>query len=87
MEAVNDVKTETPMSILFVDDEKNVLQSLRRLFMDHDYEIILANSGEEALDVLKNNHDIGLIVSDQRMPGLSGVDFLAKAKELRAEMG
>jgi CheY-like chemotaxis protein len=68
MEAVNDVKTETPMGILFVDDEKNVLQSLRRLFMGHDYEIILANSGEEALEVLKNNPDIGLIVSDQRMP-------------------
>ncbi len=82
MEAVNDVKTETPMSILFVDDEQNVLQSLRRLFMDHDYEIILANSGEEALEVLKNNTDIGLIVSDQRMPGLSGVDFLEKAREI-----
>ena len=82
MEAVNDVKTETPMGILFVDDEKNVLQSLRRLFMDHEYEITLANSGEEALEVLKSNTEIGLIVSDQRMPGLSGVDFLEKAKEL-----
>ncbi len=82
MEAVNDVKTETPMGILFVDDEKNVLQSLKRLFMDHDYEITLANSGEEALEVLKNNSDIGLIVSDQRMPGLSGVDFLEKSREL-----
>lgn len=82
MEAVNDVKTETPMGILFVDDEKNVMQSLRRLFMDHEYEITLANSGEEALEILKNSPDIGLIVSDQRMPGLSGVDFLEKAKEI-----
>ena len=65
MVTVNDVKTETPMGILFVDDEKNVLQSLRRLFMDHEYEITLANSGEEALEILKNSPDIGLIVSDE----------------------
>ena len=50
--------------------------------MDHEYEITLANSGEEALEILKNSPDIGLIVSDQRMPGLSGVDFLEKAKDL-----
>ena len=85
MEAVNDVKIETTMGILFVDDEKNVLQSLKRLFMDHDYEISLANSGEEALVVLEDNPDIGLIVSDQRMPSLSGVDFLEKARAIRPD--
>lgn len=70
------------MEILFVDDEKNVLHSLRRLFMDEDYEVIVANSGEEALEILRVNPNIGLIVSDQRMPGLTGVDFLEKAKEI-----
>ncbi|MEW6417013.1 MAG: HD domain-containing phosphohydrolase [Nitrospirota bacterium] len=68
--------------VLFVDDEENILRSLRRLLMDEDFEVITANSGEEALEILKNNHDIGLIVSDQRMPGLTGVDFLEKAKEI-----
>lgn len=70
------------MEILFVDDEKNVLHSLRRLFMDEAYEIHVANSGEEALEILKINSNIGLIVSDQRMPGLTGVDFLEKAREI-----
>ncbi|MBI4681678.1 MAG: response regulator [Nitrospirae bacterium] len=82
MDTANEIKSEAPMEILFVDDEKNVLYSLRRLFMDEDYEILVANSGEEALEILKANPNIGLIVSDQRMPGLTGVDFLEKAKEI-----
>lgn len=82
MEAANEIKSGAPMEILFVDDEKNVLHSLRRLFMDEGYEIFVANSGEDALEILKVNPSIGLIVSDQRMPGLTGVDFLEKAKEI-----
>jgi putative nucleotidyltransferase with HDIG domain len=82
MEQLNEIKSEAPMEILFVDDEKNVLHSLRRLFMDENYQIIVANSGEEALDILEANPNVGLIVSDQRMPGLTGVDFLEKAKEI-----
>lgn len=82
MAATHEIKSETPMGILFVDDEKNVLQALRRLFMDEDYEVNLANSGEEALEILKQNPDIGLIISDQRMPGLTGVDFLEQAKAI-----
>ena len=69
------------MEILFVDDEKNVLQSLKRLLMDEEgFEILLAESGEKALDILAERPGIGLIVSDQRMPGLTGADFLARAK-------
>lgn len=82
MEALNEVRSETPVDILFVDDEKNVLQSLRRLCMDDNYSVILANSGEEALEIIKNNSGVGLIVSDQRMPGMKGSEFLEKAKEL-----
>jgi len=71
-----------PIRILFVDDEKNILNSLERLFFDEDFEILIASSGEEALTILKTYSDIGVIVSDQRMPGLCGVDFLEKAKEI-----
>jgi response regulator RpfG family c-di-GMP phosphodiesterase len=71
-----------PIRILFVDDEKNILNSLERLFFDEDFEILIASSGEEALTILKTYPDIGVIVSDQRMPGLCGVDFLEKAKEI-----
>ncbi len=70
------------MKILFVDDEENVLRSIRRLFMDEDYYVMIANSGEEGLEILKQHPDMGLIVSDQRMPGLTGVEFLAQAREI-----
>ena len=76
---------ETPQeagSILFVDDEENILRSLKRLFMDEDCEVFTASSGEDALKVLKENKEICVIVSDQRMPGMTGVDFLEKSRKI-----
>ncbi len=68
--------------VLFVDDESNILKSLTRLFLDEDITVHTADSGSAGLEILKGEHDIGLIVSDQRMPGLSGVDFLEEASRL-----
>lgn len=67
---------ENTTQILCVDDEKNVLKSLRRLFLDEDYDIITAESGAAGLDALTENPDIQVVISDYRMPGLTGVDFL-----------
>jgi len=67
---------------LFVDDEENILKSLKRLLMDEDIDILTATSGEQGLDVLRNTPEIGLIVSDQRMPGLLGADFLRQSREI-----
>ncbi len=68
--------------ILCVDDERNVLKSLRRLFMDEDdYEILIAESGEEGLEALAANEDISRVISDYRMPGMNGVDFLSQVYE------
>ncbi len=72
---------EEQVKILFVDDEKNVLKSLERVFLDDDYEIITATSGSEGLNVLEKNPHIQLIISDYRMPGVNGVDFLRKVYE------
>ena len=69
-------------AVLFVDDEANILKSLRRLLMDEPYEVFTAGSGLEGLKLLLDNPHIGLIVSDQRMPGMSGVDF-EKSREIR----
>jgi len=66
--------------VLFVDDEENILKSLKRLLMDEDIDILTATSGEQGLDVLRNTPEIGLIVSDQRMPGLLGADFLRQSR-------
>ena len=72
---------EEKIKILCVDDEKNVLKALRRLFMDEDYEILTASSGEEGLEILGNESPIQVIISDYRMPGMNGVDFLQKIYE------
>ncbi|MGK5071591.1 response regulator [Janthinobacterium sp. ZB1P44] len=70
-----------PRTLLLVDDEPNILASLKRLLRRDGYHIITANSGQEGLDVLAA-HTVDVIVSDQRMPGMLGADFLRKAKLL-----
>ena len=68
--------------ILAVDDEVNILHSLRRLLRRENYELLTASSGEEGLKILKEEGEINLIISDQRMPGMQGVEFLKKAMEI-----
>ncbi|KAB8055363.1 response regulator [Janthinobacterium rivuli] len=70
-----------PRILLLVDDEPNILASLKRLLRRDGYHILTANSGQEGLDVLAS-HAVDVIVSDQRMPGMLGADFLRKAKLL-----
>ena len=70
-----------PRTLLLVDDEPNILASLKRLLRRDGYHILTANSGQEGLDVLAG-HAVDVIVSDQRMPGMLGADFLRKAKLL-----
>jgi response regulator RpfG family c-di-GMP phosphodiesterase len=72
---------EIPKRILCVDDEDNVLRSLKRLFMSEDYEVMTALSGQEALKLLRDI-EIPVIISDQRMPIMSGARFLEKSREV-----
>lgn len=65
------------IKILCVDDEPNVLSSLKRLFLDNDYEILTATSADEGLKVLEQEH-VQLVISDFRMPSMNGVEFLRK---------
>jgi serine/threonine-protein kinase len=66
--------------ILFVDDEVRVLTSMRAMFR-RDYDVHVANSGAEALKVLRD-HTIDVVVSDQRMPEMTGVEMLREARAL-----
>jgi putative two-component system response regulator len=66
--------------VLFLDDEQNVLNSLRRLFI-RDFDILMSTSGPEALDLLRHN-DVSVIVSDNLMPGMKGIEFLQHAKRI-----
>jgi EAL domain-containing protein (putative c-di-GMP-specific phosphodiesterase class I)/CheY-like chemotaxis protein len=68
-------------SLLLVDDEQNIVSALKRLLRRDDYQIYTANSGQAGLDVLAE-HPVDVIVSDHRMPGMIGADFLRTAKDL-----
>jgi len=70
-----------PFKILFVDDEEINLLNFRMIFQGM-YEIITAISGEEGLRCFQETDDIGLVISDQRMPGISGTDMLSKIYEI-----
>lgn len=67
-------------TILCVDDEESILNSLKRTLRAKEYTILTALSGDEGLDVLKNNK-VDLVISDQRMPKMSGFEFLRQVKE------
>lgn len=62
--------------ILIVDDEEQILNALKRTFMNEDYIIDLAHSGEEALEMV-GKRPYKVIISDERMPGMSGSDLLS----------
>jgi DNA-binding NtrC family response regulator len=63
-------------AILLVDDEPQVLKALTRCLMDDGYEILTADSAEAGL-ALAHAHPFKVVISDQRMPGMSGTEFLA----------
>jgi sigma-B regulation protein RsbU (phosphoserine phosphatase) len=67
--------------ILVVDDETANLQKVRRTFI-HRYPVLAAGSGIEALELVKKNTDIAVIVADQRMPDMTGVDFLRQTLDI-----
>ena len=70
--------------VLVVDDEQEVLRSVHDL-LRIDYQVITCQSGQEAVEYLKAAPDVAVILSDQRMPGMSGVEVLQQAQSLRPE--
>jgi CheY-like chemotaxis protein len=66
--------------VLIVDDEKDNLNALRRLLRSH-FEVFTANNGEEALDLVQKQAAFDVLVSDQRMPGMTGSQFFEKVQK------
>jgi len=64
-------------TLLFVDDEQNILSSLRRLFRPYRYRILTALSARDGLIILENEH-VDLVISDMRMPEMDGTKFLGQ---------
>lgn len=67
-------------TVLFVDDEKNILNSIRRELMDESFDKLFAGSGDEALQILQEQ-EVAVLVTDMRMPGMTGLDLLKIVQE------
>lgn len=77
MQASASVSLQQRPTVLLVDDEEPILNSLRRLLREQPYEVLLATSGEQALAIMAQR-PVDLIVSDARMPGMDGAALLAR---------
>lgn len=66
-------------NLLLVDDEPHVLSSLKRLLRRDNYTIFTAQSGDEALHII-NEHAIDVVLSDYKMPAMSGAEFLKQVR-------
>ena len=67
-------------TVLFVDDEVNILKALQRLLRSEDMTVLAASRGQEALELLEKT-PAQVVISDQRMPEMSGVDLLSQVRE------
>jgi CheY-like chemotaxis protein len=81
----SDRKTSAPESVvnekvLFVDDEPLVLDALRRMLRDK-FEIHTADSGAKGLEVAQQDGPFAVVISDMRMPGMNGAEFLARIRK------
>ena len=67
-------------TLLFVDDEENVLKALKRVFMEENYKLLIASNADQALELI-DRENIQLVISDFKMPGMHGVDLLREIKK------
>jgi len=77
-------RTRFYRKVLVVDDEPDVLRSVHDL-LRIDYEVVTCQQASEALDHLKAATDVAVILSDERMPGMTGVELLQQARLIRPE--
>ena len=71
-------------TLLLIDDEPANLQKLQRTFVDQ-YDVRLAHGGEEALEILKSS-PVDVVITDQRMPNMSGIEFLDAARQIQPDL-
>jgi putative nucleotidyltransferase with HDIG domain len=72
-------------TVLFVDDEVNILKALQRLLRSEEMNVLCASRASEALELLEK-HRTQVVVTDQRMPEMSGVDFLSRVRERQPDV-
>lgn len=74
-------------TVLFVDDEVSILNAIQQLFSDDAaMRLLVASSGEEALEIVRKE-DVWLVVSDNHMPGISGIELLERIRHISPKTG
>lgn len=73
-----------PVTMLVLDDEENILKSIARTFLQDTFAVATTMDPQEALKIIAKE-PIKVIISDQRMPTTTGVEFLRKAKEIKPD--
>lgn len=72
---------ENKITLLYVDDEVLNLTLFKHNFKK-EYNVLTAESGEEGLNILKEDNEISVVISDMKMPGMNGVEFIRTAKNM-----
>jgi len=78
------VESQPDRTLLLVDDEASILAALRRLLRNEGYRVLTAASAREGLEILARN-DVQVILSDQRMPEMTGTEFLGRVKDMHPD--
>nr|WP_143028925.1 EAL domain-containing protein [Massilia sp. PDC64] len=76
---------EQVRTVLVVDDDPGVSSALRRLLRRQGYRVLYASGGDEGLSLLALN-DVQVVISDQRMPGMTGIEFLSRVKQIHPKI-
>jgi type II secretory ATPase GspE/PulE/Tfp pilus assembly ATPase PilB-like protein/FixJ family two-component response regulator len=79
-ELQSEAEVSDRFTLLFVDDEENVLKALKRVFLEENYNLLVAGNADQALDLI-DRESIQLVISDFKMPGMNGVDLLREIKK------
>ena len=77
--------TTNSRKILIVDDEEGIRESLKLILSD-EYDLILTDSAQQALDILDNTDEIGLVLMDIKMPQIDGLELLKQIKAKRPDL-
>ena len=78
--------SESLESILVVDDDSSVRETLRQVLKDRGYQVTLAKNGEEALERLREQ-EYCLVLTDLRMPGMQGIELMRKIRRAYPDVG
>ncbi|HEY9840661.1 MAG: adenylate/guanylate cyclase domain-containing protein [Candidatus Sericytochromatia bacterium] len=81
------MQTGTTQCLLVIDDEEGIRRSIKRALRQEPYEILMAESGAQALQIVQNHPDqVAVAISDYKMPGMDGIETLSAIGDLNAEI-